>query len=319
MSSDKIQCYNKGCGQKFDPVENNKDSCLYHPGPPYFHDAYKIWQCCNKKSTDFGTWLSYKGCTKGEHNAEKPSEVVKPSTLQEIRPEKQEEVIVWNGLNKPAQRPDESSRKELIPLKVEINEAALQAIHRQKELSAQAGDTAEAGMLGASCKNNSCKAMYRGTDSNKTECIHHPGVAVFHEGMKYWSCCQRKTSDFGVFLDQEGCTTGEHIWSKGETVDKIREDWFSRGGFVHINIYCKGTLPENSTFQSDGLILRVNLIHGFGEKQSQLDYDLFGEIVAEESRVVVGERKVEIVLKQAGVEGWPKLRYEREKDASSET
>jgi len=307
MSSEKVQCYNKGCGQKFDPKENDKDSCLYHPGPPYFHDAYKIWQCCNKKSTDFGTWLSYKGCTKGAHSNEKPPDMVKIAAVNEIRPEKQEDVIVWNGLNKPAERPVDSSRKSLVPLKVEVSEAALQTIYKQKELSADAGDSVGDNLIGASCKNHSCRAVYRGASEN--DCVHHPGVAVFHEGMKYWSCCQRKTSNFSAFLEQEGCTVGEHLWSKNEKVDKVREDWFSRSGFIHINIYCKGALPE-STFQSDGLILRVNLIHGFGGKETQLDYELFGEIVAEESNVNIGERKVEIVLKQAAAEGWPKLRYD---------
>ncbi|KAK6057340.1 chord [Cooperia oncophora] len=83
-----IQCYNKGCGQKFDPQANNTDSCLYHPGPPYFHDAYKIWNCCNKKSTDFGTWLNFPGCTRGKHNGEKPADIVKVAAVKEIRPEK---------------------------------------------------------------------------------------------------------------------------------------------------------------------------------------------------------------------------------------
>lgn len=64
------------------------DSCSYHPGPPYFHDAYKIWNCCNKKSTDFGTWLTYPGCTRGKHSAEKPADMQKIVPDQTIRPEK---------------------------------------------------------------------------------------------------------------------------------------------------------------------------------------------------------------------------------------
>ncbi|KAI1715453.1 CHORD domain-containing protein [Ditylenchus destructor] len=307
-----VICYNKGCGQKFDPADNNKDACLYHPGPPYFHDAYKIWQCCEKKSTDFGTWLSYKGCTRGCHSNEKPTDVVKASAVTEIRPEKQEDVIVWNGLNKPAARPDESLKKDLVKLNIETSETALNAINRHMEQQVEGTDPQS--MIGASCKNNACEATYQGAEGGKNDCIHHPGVAIFHEGMKYWSCCQRKTSNFSAFLEQEGCTTGEHCWSKSEKVGKIREDWFSRCGYIHLNIYCKGTLPDKSTFESDGLILRVSLMHGFGEKETQLDYELWGEIVPEESRVLLGERKVEIILKQATPEGWPKLRYEHQKN-----
>lgn len=91
-------------------INPNAESCLYHPGPPYFHDAYKIWKCCGNKSTDFGcifinqiykpninllnsTWLSYKGCTRGPHNPEKPIEEEQQNPKlaqcgqQQIRPE----------------------------------------------------------------------------------------------------------------------------------------------------------------------------------------------------------------------------------------
>ena len=49
---------------------------------------------------------------------------------------------------------------------------------------------------------------------DESECQFHPGVPIFHEGMKYWSCCNRKTSDFQSFLNQEGCERGAHKWKK---------------------------------------------------------------------------------------------------------
>lgn len=45
-------------------------------------------------------------------------------------------------------------------------------------------------------------------------CTYHPGCPVFHEGLKFWSCCQRRTTDFNTFLSQPGCTTGTHKWTK---------------------------------------------------------------------------------------------------------
>ena len=39
-------------------------------------------------------------------------------------------------------------------------------------------------------------------------------MPIFHEGMKYWSCCNRKTSDFQSFLEQAGCERGAHKWKK---------------------------------------------------------------------------------------------------------
>ncbi|KHN70666.1 Cysteine and histidine-rich domain-containing protein 1 [Toxocara canis] len=337
MEEELRYCYNKGCGQKFNPNENNADACVYHPGPAYFHDAYKIWNCCNKKSTDFGTWLSFKGCTRGRHNPEKPvEETAKPIKVEtKIRPEAPEEVIVWNGLNKPAARdeaprvmslirlePTEAAlkaieaRKELDEgdtsnlhvgaactnagcdkvivwnglnkpaardeaprvmslIRLEPTEAALKAIEARKELDE--GDTSNL-HVGAACTNAGCDKVYQGEQSVKEKCVYHPGTAVFHEGMKYWSCCEKKTSDFGAFLEQKGCTTGSHCWSKNERVDKIREDWFCRSGYVHLNVYCKGALPSDCVIESNGLILRAKVVHGFGTKQTDLNYELFGEI-----------------------------------------
>lgn len=66
--------------------------------------------------------------------------------------------------------------------------------------------------VGTKCKNGGCKGEYEGPQSNSEDCIHHPGVPVFHEGLKYWSCCQKKTTDFSTFLNQAGCSTGLHKW-----------------------------------------------------------------------------------------------------------
>lgn len=53
------------------------DSCRHHPGVPYFHDAYKGWTCCNKKSVDFTEFLNIKGCEVSRHSNVKPAEPVK--------------------------------------------------------------------------------------------------------------------------------------------------------------------------------------------------------------------------------------------------
>uniref|UniRef100_A0A914DXI7 CHORD domain-containing protein n=1 Tax=Acrobeloides nanus TaxID=290746 RepID=A0A914DXI7_9BILA len=143
--------YNKGCMQKFNPEENHKDACLYHPGPHYFHDAYKIWECCNRKSTDFNTWLSYKGCTTGTHDAEKPADNLKVSAVKEIRLEKPENIIVWNGLNKPAERNAVEARK-MVGLQMETTEAARKSIDAFKQTTSADGVL----MAGAKCKNSGC-------------------------------------------------------------------------------------------------------------------------------------------------------------------
>lgn len=66
--------------------------------------------------------------------------------------------------------------------------------------------------IGQTCKNNSCKGTYTEIVSDEEVCNYHPGVPIFHEGLKYWSCCKKKTTEFSLFLDQPGCTQGKHIW-----------------------------------------------------------------------------------------------------------
>lgn len=66
--------------------------------------------------------------------------------------------------------------------------------------------------IGTVCKNGGCNCDYKSIESKLSECVHHPGVPIFHEGLKFWSCCTKRTSDFQAFLNQVGCETGSHKW-----------------------------------------------------------------------------------------------------------
>lgn len=68
--------------------------------------------------------------------------------------------------------------------------------------------------IGTNCKNGGCSKTYEGVETNETTCRFHPGVPIFHEGLKFWSCCQRRTTDFNTFLSQVGCQEGTHTWKK---------------------------------------------------------------------------------------------------------
>lgn len=68
--------------------------------------------------------------------------------------------------------------------------------------------------IGTICKNGGCGITFEGSETNETTCTYHPGIPIFHEGLKYWSCCQKKTTDFDTFLSQVGCERGNHVWKK---------------------------------------------------------------------------------------------------------
>ncbi|GBG81327.1 hypothetical protein CBR_g32001 [Chara braunii] len=42
----------------------------------------------------------------------------------------------------------------------------------------------------------------------------HDQAPVFHDGMKGWSCCKKRSHDFSLFLDIPGCATGKHSSEK---------------------------------------------------------------------------------------------------------
>ncbi|XP_057546580.1 cysteine and histidine-rich domain-containing protein RAR1 [Amaranthus tricolor] len=37
---------------------------------------------------------------------------------------------------------------------------------------------------------------------------------IFHDGMKEWSCCKKRSHDFSLFLEIPGCQTGQHTTEK---------------------------------------------------------------------------------------------------------
>ncbi|CAB1351382.1 unnamed protein product [Coregonus sp. 'balchen'] len=60
------------------------------------------------------------------------------------------------------------------------------------------------------CYNKGCGEKFD-TDKNKDDaCLHHPGVPIFHDALKGWSCCRKRTTDFSEFLSIKGCTQGRH-------------------------------------------------------------------------------------------------------------
>ncbi|KAL7675221.1 hypothetical protein ACOME3_001484 [Neoechinorhynchus agilis] len=106
-------CYNRGCGKKFDPSSNAEDSCRYHPGEPFFHDAYKGWSCCNQKSVDFTTFLDFEPCARGKHSSVKRAEPEKKKvTIEKIEQN-----------NKPKEMPRPCENDPMLDLTVKYTAA----------------------------------------------------------------------------------------------------------------------------------------------------------------------------------------------------
>ncbi|XP_023648400.2 cysteine and histidine-rich domain-containing protein 1a [Paramormyrops kingsleyae] len=314
-----VLCYNKGCGQRFDPDQNPDDACTYHPGVPVFHDALKGWSCCKRRTTDFSDFLSIAGCTKGPHNKEKPPEPVKPDVktsgekkdLEDLKPKFDEYVIQAPKPLESISRP--SPDEPFVRLQQKVASSLKQSLENLKLTEANEPDkTDEEGdeiKVGTSCKNGGCSKTFSGPEGSEDVCLFHPGVPIFHEGMKYWSCCKRKTSDFNTFLSQEGCTKGTHLWKKQDTGKKVvpcRFDWHQTGGQVIISVYARNSNPEISRVEANSTVLKIHIIFE-GDKEFEQQISLWGVIDVTRSVMNMMASKIEIAMKKAEPMSWARL------------
>ncbi|XP_050664879.1 cysteine and histidine-rich domain-containing protein morgana [Leptidea sinapis] len=310
MPENLVQCYNRGCGQLYDPNTNDSDVCCHHPGFPVFHDAYKGWSCCNKKSVDFTEFLNIKGCTYSKHSHVKPEEPVKKSVDKEL--DKKEVIEVRAPIVGP-QLPRPPFETSLVTLEATVADSLKQANPNasQQVLSSNTGIIE----IGTTCKNGGCNTTYNGPQTNDSPCIFHPGCPVFHEGLKFWSCCQKRTTDFNTFLNQPGCTTGTHKWFKevaaAGTV-KCRWDWHQTPDYVIVSVYAKKYDPIASFVKINPIRLNLKIV--FKEENNasfKLDLELRGVIDVSQSSASMLGTKVEIKLKKAEPGAWSKIDFPR--------
>ena len=60
------------------------------------------------------------------------------------------------------------------------------------------------------CNNNGCKKKYLENENNENACKYHPGLPIFHDLKKGWTCCQKIVYDWDEFQKIEGCKIGPH-------------------------------------------------------------------------------------------------------------
>lgn len=120
------------------------DACRYHPGTPYFHDAYKGWSCCKKKSVDFTEFLNIKGCELSKHSNIKPIEPEKPTAtvIEEELPKEIREPVKPSQLQRP---PFDTPLITLVPI---VAPALKQSIDKLVVKTVKSGDGANSNNAG---------------------------------------------------------------------------------------------------------------------------------------------------------------------------
>lgn len=168
--------------------------------------------------------------------------------------------------------------------------------------------------FGTVCKHGGCSCSYDSPASNNTTCVYHPGVPIFHEGYKFWSCCQRKTCDFTTFMEQKGCESGNHKWIQDEP-SKIscRWDWHQTSTNVVVAVYAKNYDYKRSFVKVNPIRLIVKLIFPLEQNaEFNIDLELRGIINVSQTSVKMFGTKVEITLPKAEGGQWVKLDFPRQ-------
>lgn len=310
-----LNCYNPSCskGGKYVEDDNTDDSCQHHSGSPIFHEGYKYWSCCKKKTTDFTEFLNTPGCVKGKHNPVKPPEPEKkppPPDVIEAPPAMMEK--------KPGaimERPSDDLPKQELKVIVASSLKTGLAQHKKKmeEMSISNGEGNDEVQIGSPCRHNACEAKYASENSNNSMCEFHPGSPVFHEGYKFWTCCNKRTSDFDEFLKQSGCESGRHEWMKpSEVMQKkstCRYDWHQTGKYTTITIYSKICDPEKCSIKVNPTSITASVSFNGGTDRFDLDLILNGVIDPDASQVEYMKTKAEIQLRKKDGYSWSKLEF----------
>ena len=70
------------------------------------------------------------------------------------------------------------------------------------------------------CYNFGCGKTFNPATITDTSCCFHPGHPVFHDALKGWLCCKKRTTDFTEFMNIPGCTRGRCSNVKPEQPEK---------------------------------------------------------------------------------------------------
>jgi hypothetical protein len=299
-TSEPQKCTHKGCEKVFtDPEE----PCEYHPGAPIFHEGQKGWQCCKPRVLTFEEFLSIPPCTTGKHSTTAPTlppvqtsgpkhPEVQPPPSTFDSPEKRERKAIPTVTNTVPPPPKAEKPIEQDPEGITIPD-------------------------GKKCKRLGCGVTYSGGERSYEECVHHPGVPIFHEGSKGYSCCKRRVLEFDEFLKIAGCSKNRHLFvgppksDEEEELVQCRNDFYQTYTNVIVSIFAKKVDKDSASIKFERQVLKLDLPMP-DKKRYKIDVPLYGPIDPEGSVYKIYGTKVELNLKKADTTSWPVLRSDEE-------
>ncbi|EHB00245.1 Cysteine and histidine-rich domain-containing protein 1 [Heterocephalus glaber] len=118
--------------------------------------------------------------------------------------------------------------------------------------------------------NRGCGQRFDPKTNSDDACTYHPGVPVFHDALKCWSCCKRRTTE------------------------------------VTISVSAKNSLPDLSRVEPNSTSLNVFIVFE-GEKQFHQNVKLWGVIDVKRSYVTMTATKIESTMSKAEPMQWASL------------
>ncbi|KAK7903068.1 hypothetical protein LTR67_001085 [Exophiala xenobiotica] len=304
------KCVHKGCGKMFtDPDEE----CVYHPGPPEFHEGQKGWKCCKPRVLTFDEFLEIPPCTKGKHSATDDTPAPKPNAVEA------------SNIVAAAPMPAPIPVTKPISTSLSVPQQPTPSTTPKPEPPEDESDDPDAQIPpSASCKRRGCgKSRDDKISRDEETCIYHPGVPLFHEGSKGWTCCKRRVLEFDEFLKIEGCKTKKrhcYVGKPRKTVDgapaeeedvleNVRNDFYQTAGSVIVSFYLKKIDKERAKveFKEGGMEIELDLPTSDGKRFTSL-VPLYAEIVPEKSTFKIMGTKLEMELAKKEATGWTTLR-----------
>jgi hypothetical protein len=165
-----------------------------------------------------------------------------------------------------------------------------------------------------------------GQSRDEEKCVYHPGVPIFHEGSKGYSCCKRRVLEFDQFMKLEGCQTKERHLFVGsgkkkksdaemegpdgeEVVQNVRQDFYQTATSVNASFFLKKINKETAKveFKSREILLDLRTTDN-PVKHYKATIPLYATIDSDKSKYSILGTKLEVTLAKADGTSWPVLR-----------
>lgn len=301
------KCIHNGCGKKFTDTE---EECVYHPGPPVFHEGQKGWKCCKPRFLTFDEFLSIPPCTTGKHSTvdETPPRPL-PKVLEDVPPPTKPLATngaIWKLPAPRAAQPAPPAAPFLAPPESDSDDPSIPVPSN------------------ITCRRRGCNAtsavespLSRGGE----ECVYHPGQALFHEGSKGWTCCKRRVLEFDEFMKIEGCKRkSNHLFvgskkqsAQEEAVSEVRHDFYQTHTSVIASLFLKNIDKGRAKVEFTSQTAVLLDLPTEDNKRYKTELPLFGPIDTARSMYKIMGTKLEMTLVKADGLSWLALRSDEQR------